>query len=155
MIFEMDLGPCVLTNTSARVTKSSLVLLAVSCVIGCSGRPTGPDYSVLEMAQVSGRVTMNGEPLVGVRVEFVEAKRRPPRLCFGETDSNGYYKLYRDRKVPGCLHGEMIVKITAGRKSDEATAGQTAIQIPAKYNYKSELFRTVEPNGSHTFDFEL
>lgn len=125
-------------------------------VIGCGGQ-RGPDYSVLKLAQVEGKVTLDGEPLPGVRVEFVEANNQPPRLCFGETDSAGNYQIYRDRNVPGCLPGEMIVRISgsSGLEDGPMEEGAESTKVPARYNSKSELRETVEPNSSHTFDFAL
>ncbi|TWT86196.1 hypothetical protein Mal64_39390 [Pseudobythopirellula maris] len=131
---------------------AAAITAALTC--GCGGRP-GPDYSVLKLAHVEGVVTLDGEPLSGARVEFVEADKLPPRICFGTTDSSGLYQLFRDRNVAGCLPGEMVVKITTGEREegeDEPTADAT---IAARYNRRSELSRTVEPHGSHEFNFEL
>ena len=136
--------------------KCGMLLAATAAVAlaGCGGQ-RGPDYSVLKLAQVDGVVTLNGSPLPGARVEFVEADKLPPRICFGETDAAGHYEIFRDRDVPGCLPGEMVVRITTGARREGEDGPAADASVPARYNRQSELKETVAPNGSHTFDFEL
>ncbi len=121
---------------------------------GCYGRP-GPDYAALDLANVSGVVTLDGAPLSGARVEFVEADVVPGRSCFGETDSQGAYTIYRVRGVEGCLPGEMKIQITTSRAQEGESASSSESKIPARYNSKTELRETVDPNGSHRFEFDL
>lgn len=140
-----------------RMSRVALLLSVPSAAllaVGCGGQ-RGPDYSVLKLARVEGVVTLDGSPLPGARVEFVEADKQPPRVCFGETDGVGYYKILRDRNVPGCLPGEMIVRITTGQRREGEEGPATDASVPARYNRQSVLKQTVDPNGSHTFDFEL
>ncbi|WP_146584519.1 carboxypeptidase-like regulatory domain-containing protein [Posidoniimonas polymericola] len=132
--------------------------MSIACLlpflVGCQ-KQRGPDYSVLKMSQVTGTVTLDGQPVSGARVEFVEAEKQPPRVCAGETDESGEYTIFRDRNVPGCLPGEMLVKITGESGVDDDSSGGDPLRIPAKYNRKTELRRTVEQNSRHTFDFAL
>ncbi len=137
-----------------RMPERLLSLTLFLAALGCGGQ-RGPDYSVLKLAQVHGAITMDGEPLSGARVEFVEAEAQPPRLCFGTTDESGHYEIRRDLKVPGCLPGEMIVRIKSGPRGEGEEGPVKDAKIPARYNSKSELRVTVEPNGSQTFDFDL
>lgn len=129
-------------------------MATAAALAGCGGKK-GPDYSVLKLANVQGVVTLDGAPLSGARVSFHEANETPPRLCFGATDGSGHYEIRRDLKVPGCLPGEMIVRITSGPRGEGEEGPVKDAKIPARYNSKSELRVTVEPHGSHTFDFDL
>ncbi|MEQ8848040.1 hypothetical protein [Botrimarina sp.] len=148
-----DTSPSDLRRTPPRALR--FVAWFAAMAIGCGQGQRGPDYSVLNLAKVDGVVTLDGDPLAGARVEFVEADKRPPRVCFGETDAGGRYEVFRDRNVPGCLPGEMVVKITTGARQEGEDAPAADATIPARYNRQSELKRTVAADGSHTFDFEL
>lgn len=136
------------------VLVGSLALLAVATLAGC-GQHRGPDYSVLKLARVTGTVTLDGKPLAGAHLAFIEADARPPRQCFAVTDASGRYEVFRDTNVPGCLPGEMKVEIARASFSEEGDGTSAGPEIPARYNRESELKVTVEPNGDHTFDFPL
>ena len=63
---------------------TSLVLMAF--VAGCPG----PVADLPDLATVSGTVTMGGEPLANVTVEFASANGQ---AAYGTTDASGQYKL--------------------------------------------------------------
>jgi len=65
------------------------MVLALLALAGC-----GPKYQV---AEVNGRVTLDGEPLDMVRVEFLSTTG--PRST-GETDANGRFSLTLDAPKP-------------------------------------------------------
>lgn len=133
------------------------LLATATCFVvmsGCTGG-RGPDYSVLELAEVNGVVKLDGQPLEGAKVVFREANHRPPRQSYATTVADGSYRLKYDKGVFGCLPGEMVVRITLDRRGEGDDGPAQDSKIPARYNSKSELNRTVEPNGDHTFDFEL
>lgn len=120
------------------------------------------DYESLGLVNVTGRVTMDGQPLSGVTVRF---EGPPNRFADGKTDKDGKYVLKYDSNQAGCLPGEKIVRIMqggAGEGSDEeapvegpdgrvAAAGQS---IPAIYNRKSTLKANVSAENK-AFDFSL
>lgn len=135
---------------------SSLALLA-----GCTG--VSADYSNLDLASVSGTVTLDGQPLPNAYVVF-EADDKT--FSFGSTDANGQYTLQFNSQRAGTTPGSKVVRITSNGAAgevyeqdpdgvtEEGTSSASAEKIPAKYNTKSELKATIE-SGSNTFDFEL
>lgn len=141
-------------RNSGRPARALLLVATAMTLIGCGGKK-GPDHSVLKLAEVQGVVTLDGAPLSGARIEFHEADEVPARICFGQTDDSGRYEIRRDLKVPGCLPGEMIVRITSASGAEGESAPAKDAKIPARYNSKSELRVTVEPHGTHSFDFDL
>jgi hypothetical protein len=107
------------------------------------------------MATVSGQVTLNGQPLANATVQF-----RPVSAdgasSFGLTDDEGSYDLMRTVKTRGAMPGEYVVSIrTADTLFDDGSDDAEQVErVPAEYNARSELKRTVEA-GRNTFDFEL
>ncbi len=104
------------------------------------------------MGQVSGKVTLQGNPLPGAEVEFQPVDNRPPST--GRTDAQGRYELQYSAQQRGAVAGEHVVRITTEQDpSDDGTPG-TPEKLPPKYNVQSDLKRTVKP-GRQTIDFEL
>ncbi|MBN1853313.1 MAG: Ig-like domain-containing protein [Pirellulales bacterium] len=124
-----------------------LVLGWIPILAGCG---SGSD-----LARVTGTVTVNGQPFEGALVQFqpVGAQGSPSA---GLTNSKGEYELMFTFKVPGAMIGEHVVFIRTADAyyGNGDCANQLEERIPAKYNARSELRRTVEP-GSNTIDFEL
>jgi hypothetical protein len=127
---------------------------------GCGERQT--DYSELNLVDVTGRVTMDGQPLAGVSVRF---EGPPSRFASGQTDAAGQYRLMYDSNQAGCTPGEKTVRIVAGSAEGgeesapvEGPDGQVlppaSQQIPSQYNSDSKLTANVSPT-SRTFDFDL
>ncbi|MFW6171784.1 MAG: carboxypeptidase-like regulatory domain-containing protein [Planctomycetota bacterium] len=150
-----------------RLCVVGLCVMCLTCV-GCgSGGP--------EVGKVSGKVTMDGEPLDNALVTFTPVDGGRPST--GKTDENGNYTLaYADRM--GALVGKHQVRVTTltevegedmseiGSDSEaymkQATGGSASDYdnatvsepIPAKYNTETELTRDVE-SGKNTIDIEL
>lgn len=107
---------------------------------GCGGASDQP-----ELGDVSGTVTIDGQPLAGCIIVF---KPDIGRASTGLTDAEGKYSdleyLYG---VPGAKIGPQTV-------SFEYEIGASGPPIPAKYASKSELKVDVKA-GSNTFDFAL
>jgi len=99
----------------------------------------------LNLVDVSGTVTLDGQPLPGARVLFRPKQGRPSA---GITDDVGHYKLQYTAEKPGALPGEHSVIITTA--SEES--GKEV--VPARYNVKSTLKVSVDP-GQRTHDFAL
>lgn len=139
-----------------------LAMMAAVLAIGCD-RPT--DYSTLELVAVTGRVTMDGQPLAGATVRF---EGPPNRFCEGLTDADGKYRLMYDSNQAGCTPGEKVVRIVRGTVSEGSDEGtpvegpdgevieppSDAGGIPARYNSQSELQAVVSASNK-TFDFDL
>ncbi len=134
----------------------TLTILSMSLLFsGCNQGRSAPDYrNELKLGGVEGRITVDGQPLKGARVLFELAGTQPVRSSYGTTDEDGQYKMYKERNAPGVMPGINIVRIRAERL-DEGDSSQGADQLPARYNVRSELERSVEPLGQHVFDFEL
>ena len=145
-------------------------LMAIACCViglacvGCgeSGPPLG---------QVSGTVTMDGEPLANALVTFTP--EAGGRGSMGKTDGNGKYELaFVDSK--GALIGNHKVSVTTVQESSGSATemssdspeyanqggpadyenATTKEAIPEKYNTKTELTFDVKA-GSNTYDIPL
>ncbi len=136
------------------------IVLAAFMLAGCES-PT--DYSSLELVDVTGKVTMDGQPLAGATVRF---EGPPNRFADGMTDAAGQYRLMYDSNQPGCMPGEKVVRIvqgSLGEGSDEGggeegpdgrVVAPAAQSVPAAYNSQSTLKANVAASDT-TFDFDL
>ena len=108
-----------------------------------------------DLAKVKGKVTLNGEPLEGAIVQF-QPTAEDGSPSAGKTDAKGRYELMYTFNTPGAMPGEHIVSIrtAAAYYEEEGNDVEPLDPIPAKYNTRTELRRTVEP-GRNTFNFEL
>ena len=144
------------------------MLLGIGLLSGCGG---GHDY-----ADVSGTVTLNGEPLPDAWVEFQPVgEDKDAKLGFGargKTDAQGRYTLRTaelDDDHDGVVVGKHMVRISCfdGGEGGDALAEQADADnprdrkksnvpvVPAKYNENTELTFTVEPGGTDKADFKL
>ena len=145
-----------------RMLAIACCIAAVACV-GCgeSGPPLG---------QVSGTVTMDGQPLANALVTFTP--EAGGRGSTGKTDASGKYELaFVDSK--GALIGAHKVSVTTIKEAAAAVemssdspeyanqgssadydSAKTEEPIPAKYNTKTELTFDVKA-GSNTYDIPL
>jgi len=140
------------------------ILLCVFALLLFAGCESKVDYSGLGLVDVTGVVTLDGQPLPDVTVRF---EGPPNRFADGKTDAEGKYRLMYDSNQPGCLPGEKKVRImsgSVGEGSDEGgpvegadgrvVAPAPVQDIPAVYNSSSQLKANVSPNNK-TFNFEL
>lgn len=144
-------------------TVSRRLLLAgfLLCVAGCS-QSVGTDYSQLDLVDVSGTVTLDGQPLSGVTVAFESPEGT---FSYGVTDEAGKYNLMFNSEKSGCLTGEKTVRIRFVNDSESPDDGgdteegaaevmDTPSQVPEQYNKQSTLKATVDADHT-TFDFDL
>lgn len=117
------------------------ILSATAIMIGCAEG---------DMGQVSGTVTLNGQPLPDADVTFTPVEGGRP--SFGTTDSNGKYDLLHTKSQKGAIVGTHTVTITTYEESDDQVTREE--KVPTKYNLETELKETVKA-GSQTIDFEL
>jgi hypothetical protein len=110
------------------------------------------------VAQVSGRVTLDGLPLANAVVLFqpINASDNPGSGSVAKTDADGRFVLRQIQpNRPGASVGKHRVRITM-----EPTPGATESRphkerLPAVYNSKTTLDCTVPPEGKHDADFAL
>ena len=123
---------------------------AVLVFLGCnSGGP--------EIAQVSGRVTMDGKPLANASVVFIPENGRP---AGARTDADGRYVLNFTEGRRGAIPGKNSVRITTQREAEKDENGKTVVAgaretIPMEYNAASTLEFTVEPKKKNVANFDL
>ena len=142
-------------------------VLSFAIASGCDSKPKA-NYSKLGLVTVSGRVTLDGQPLAQAVVTFDDVQ--DGTFSFGQTNSSGNYKLRLDSDMMGVRPGRKIVRISTSRKilglnsfesggesgSDEpAEKSEPAKElVPIRYNKKSELAADVSASNQ-TFNFEL
>lgn len=136
--------------------KSVASIFTVGCLVmsiyGCGGGGTAPP-----LGQVSGVVTLDGEPLEHAQLIFQPENGRP---SVGETDSSGYYELSYTGTTTGALIGPHKVLITSAIEaySDESGEGQDRAArkelLPPKYHSQTTLTANVE-QGSNEINFDL
>ena len=127
-----------------------IVLLFTAAVMaGCSDKPAG-----ISFGEVSGTVTLDGQPLPDATVRFEPAAGRP---SFGRTGADGHYELgYRGRSW-GAVVGPHTVRITTEDRIENEATGETRVVrelLPARYHARSELTAEVAA-GENMIDFSL
>lgn len=115
--------------------------VAVLIVIGCT-------RSTVELAEVTGKITMGGQPLKNASVVFTPENGRP---SMGGTDEQGYYSLRYTPTTKGARVGSATVEIRTGNTENLREFPET---VPAKYNAKSELTTVVKPEPNE-INFDL
>ncbi|MCH9653478.1 MAG: carboxypeptidase regulatory-like domain-containing protein [Planctomycetes bacterium] len=165
-------------NGKRSFTLKFLLVTLTGCCIGCSG---GSD---IDLGQVKGVVSMDGQPLPDVVVVFKPEKGNPSS---GVTDANGNYELVYIGKSKGAIIGSHKVSVTTKDTTSAAstTDGDADLskvdltdtqnvelkpadendksrpkskkskeKIPAKYNTKTELKGDVVA-GENVINFDL
>lgn len=131
---------------------------------GCGNMQPSSNYGLLELVEVSGKVTLNAQPLAGARVIFEDAQRKTSQAI---TDSSGNYVLRLDSLKTGVSPGRKIVRITSrtldegeslsegGREDSEGTTAIKPDHVPQQYNSSSQLVADVRPGSDQVFNFDL
>lgn len=112
--------------------------IACLLLMGCSGAGDRPD-----LGEVSGIVTLDGQPLAHASISFIQEGFRP---SIGQTDDQGRYELTYIRDIKGAAVGTHMVKIKV--------FGPGAQKVPPRYNSESELTCEVKP-GHNEINFDL
>jgi hypothetical protein len=129
---------------------SGLLLVAA----GCGGANTAP---------VSGRVTLDGDPLANATVVFqpLSEERNPGPGSAGKTDATGRFTLQlMTGNTPGAILGKHKVSITAyeGGNAIPSSGSNAAFRkalVPHEYNVQTKLTFDVHPGGTASADFDL
>ena len=136
-----------------------LCLILSACMlaaaVGCSG-----DSSTV--AQVSGRVTLDGRPVEGAKVVFQprSAARKPGEVGSGSyatTDADGRYTLKQiDPQRSGAVIGTHVVTITTARDTDpESDDSAVTPELLPAHCCDGSLEFAVLPEGTDRADFAL
>lgn len=139
--------------------------LALMILAGCeAGIRT--DYSSLNLVDVSGVVTLDGEPLADALVVF---ESEDLTLSSARTDADGAYSLQFNSEQSGVTPGPKTVRISTtgsldeeagagedgeGGDPDQATVASESEAVPACYNTESRL-RVDVRSDTRQFDFAL
>jgi len=115
------------------------IVFAILALAGC-GSTDRP-----ELASVSGRVTLDDQPLAGAMIAFQPEAGQASR---GVTDADGRYELIYLRDIRGAVLGHHKVTITT------ATENAPQERLPARYHAQSELTAEVK-EGDNPIDFAL
>jgi len=137
------------------MTRSSLFFLVASIAVigfgsGCGSRG-GP-----ALGTVTGKVTLDGEPVPGLSITFIPEDRGSP--SYGGTDENGEYRLFFNQKRAGAELGSHKV-IISNRAPETDDSGwliddTPIVKIPKKYQQPGELTADVS-SGRNNIDFDL
>lgn len=121
------------------VFRAFVSCIVVFCFVGCSDSDRPP------LGRVSGKITMDGQPLEGVIINF-----RPDmgRTSTAETDATGYYDLEYEYQVKGAKIGPATPSFVW------PTGAEGKKGIPSQYSDKSDIKFEVK-SGSNTFDFDI
>ena len=130
------------------------IIALAGVALGCGTGQRQPAYAKLGLVEVSGVVTMDGQPLHNAGVAFENPETKT--FSIGRTDASGKYNLMFNSEKSGCTPGRKIVRIAAYREpdTDPDYAAADGPKIPDRYNRKSELSAEVD-SAHQTFDFEL
>jgi hypothetical protein len=144
--------------------------LSLLALLGC-GKATGPEF-----APVTGRVTINGQPLAAGTIHFVpdESQVTSGPMSTGVVQADGSFSLRGPGRHDGAMVGNHRVYLTAPPPEigptpivvdgevviQEPTRGAAAItaqQIPKKYLQAetSEWTAAVATGVANVFDFEI
>ena len=121
----------------------------VGLLAGCGGA-SGPG-----LAKVTGRVTLDGQPLPKARVVFQPSgPNASPSTA--ETREDGTFELMYRRDAAGAMIGSHKARVTtAGLVSDDA-GKETVVpeKVPSRFNKNSQLTFEVK-EGENNFDVSL
>ena len=141
-------------------------LLLAAALAGCGG-------SELELGEVQGVVTLNGDPLPNAVVTFSPKEGGPSGV--GKTNDKGEYQLMTAGQL-GAIPGQHTVSIICvpvpapvkhvrsndpsyqhggGGVSSANYTPPPVPEVPARYNAQTELSEEVEAGTENTINFDL
>ena len=128
-----------------------LTILAALALVLSAGCGDVPD----NLGRVSGKVTLDGQPLANATVVF--SPKTAASQSIAVTDANGEYSLLYAAKIRGAEPGEHRVAVstfTEGDPDGDPPVAKVAERVPYKYNLRSELSATVS-RGKNTVNLDL
>jgi hypothetical protein len=127
-------------------------------VIGCWGAFFLGGCSAEEYGYVSGQVTMDGQPMEGVFIEFGPREGQTATVAYGKTDEEGRYTMVLSDDHKGILPGTYRATLHTSELTYGDFGSQTWSQerVPERYKTGKEFDNLqVVAGESHTFDFKL
>ena len=119
----------------------AITLMSLVALTGC-GRGDAP-----ELAAVTGKVTLDGSPLIGAEVGFFPKSGRP---AFATTNDKGEYTLQYLEGMPGAPVGENSVQIRRSAASGEGIdPKKQPAELSEQYNDKTTLAATRQTGPEH------
>jgi hypothetical protein len=134
---------------------SVLLPLLLLLSLGCTKGPG-------KLVPVSGRVMMDGKPLVNATVTFAPLNKSEGSAsdAIGTTDDTGRYTLqtlFTGQSLDGAVVGKHKVRIALFDRSAVVNVeGKTKVGVelvPSRYNTGSTMEFTVPPEGTDKADF--
>ncbi|QDT66329.1 carboxypeptidase-like regulatory domain-containing protein [Calycomorphotria hydatis] len=125
----------------------SILSLVALGAVGCSTDDTPP------LGEVSGTVTIDGQPTEGVYVSFKPVGGG--RVATAKTDASGQYRLLYSTSNSGAKVGEHEVKISGPHPDDNATKAELKNFhwiVPLEYEKLTQ--RVVVEEGGNTIDLD-
>ena len=136
-------------------------LLLSTVAAGLTSLLAGCGSSGPELTDVTGKITLDGQPVVACNVTFVPTGGGSP--SYGKTDSKGEYRLMYTRDKYGAMLGQHSVtletqKLSKSEKEELRSAGEDvpsdSVTIPKKYREDGALTAEVK-SGKNKIDFDL
>lgn len=160
------MNPAMTCRTHPRSSALSAVLSSLVGALTLVGALSGCGTGAPRVAQVSGRVTLDGKPLPKASVTFVPMATRqnenPGPTAQGMTDDQGRYQLSVDVSTPGAVVGACRIYITtilSDPATDDRDAGgpirKVRDKVPTRYNMATELTFDVPAGGTDRANFDL
>jgi major membrane immunogen (membrane-anchored lipoprotein) len=150
-----------------RVVVMALNLRSLCCgvsIVAASILLTGCGSSGPELAKVTGKVTLDGQPVHGAAITF-RPQGEKGSTSYGGTNKDGIYTLMFTRDSNGAMPGDYFVDIEtqklAKSEIDEMKAQGLAeppayVPIPKKYRSgPDQLKATVKAGQTNEINFEL
>jgi len=114
----------------------SLLLAAAGCLLaaGCGGQD-GP-----AVVPVSGRLTMNGEPLAGVRIRFFPGESHTQGVtAFADTNEEGGFDITTQKPADGIVPGQYLIDVNMPSPVAEPPPGTKGWDLSAKQVESSDI----------------
>ena len=127
------------------LTRIVLSLFMTGILIGCGNQDE------VEVATVTGQVTLDGQPLPEATLMFQPESGRP---AIATTDSEGRYSLIYSEGVQGAIVGRNKVIIRSEIPGEDGEPPIAPEKLPKKYHDESTLSVDVTP-GENVHDFKL
>jgi hypothetical protein len=134
---------------------SALLPFLLLPFLGCGS--DGP-----ELATVTGKVTLDGQPVQRAAITFRPQEKGSP--SYGGTNSEGMYKLMFTQDKQGAMPGEYFVDIETSKLSKSEIEDNKAqglpepppfVPIPRKYRGAEQLKASVKAGESNVINFDL
>lgn len=149
-------------NTHSIHSYSRTILMRIAASLCCLVLIVGCGGNSYEIAPASGTVTMDGEPLANVNVNFRPTggnnPANPGPSSYAKTDEQGNFTLLiTTDDSGGAVVGTHQVSLTTPdtNESEDADISDFVDPVPARYNAQSQLTTEVPSGGTDAIKLEL